>query len=418
MSRTRMATFVAAVVALVAPLVTTGPAAAAPHYGSPPTVQVGYTDSAAPRKAYDLAQVDPPLGSWRNEKGVKHTSRVYATFDLSSYADKNVTAGTLHIEERTATDCTKRAVEVWETDTVTATPTWRTAPAERRLLDDIRTVSVCPGILSFDVSAAVVNTAGTVTFELRVPEELEADLAYGRTLRWYTGVSLTLTYDSTPVIRPEYLRQGGFACDDTTPARRLAAWPGTLQALASDADEPDQSAIDYEFAVWPHDDPAARLTLVDDDAGTTYAGTVGFPAGYLGDGRTYSWQVRATDGVETSAWSPACSFVADTADPPAPTVSATDDAVFTFSGNGDPDVAGFYYTWGEISVSGCTSGQYALLTCREPFTGQTEVRADAPGGSVTLPLPPPGGWGTLKVAAIDEAGQRSDFVYYEFDPEG
>lgn len=414
MSRTRMAVLAVSAAALVAPLVTTGAASAAPHYGTPPSVQVGYTDSTTPRKAYDFGNADAPLGSWRNEKGVKHTSRLYATFDLSSYAGKNVTAGLLHFEEQTATDCTKRAIEVWETDPVTATPTWRNAPAQRRLLDRIDTPEYCPAALSFDVSAAVTGADGKVTFAIRVPAALEDDVAYGRTVAFWPGISLTLTYDSTPVIRPEYLRQGGFSCDN--PTRRLAAWPGVLQALADDADENDAWNTDVEFAVWPQDDPAARLTLVDDDASTVTAGTVGFPDGYLTDGRSYSWQARATDGVATSAWSPVCSFVADTTAPPAPAVSATDDAVFTFSGNGDPDVAGFSYTWDEPSVSGCDYGEFGIYACREPFSGQNQVRADAPGGSVTLTLPPPGGWGTLKVRAIDEAGQVSSLVYYEFDP--
>lgn len=416
MSRTRMAAL--CVVTLVAPLVATGTAAAAPHYGSPPQVQVGYTDSMEPDTAHDLVEADAPLGAWRNNKGVKHVSRVYATFDLSSYAGKNVTAGLLSVEERSATNCTKRAVEVWETDPVAATPTWRTAPAPRRLLDEDRDPNFCPGILRFDVSDAVTGADGKVTFELRVPAELEKDVSYGRMLRWWPGVSLSVTYNSAPTILPEYLRGGGFACDDTAPYRTLGTFPGNLQARAADPDENDASTVDFEFAVWPQDDPATRLTLTDEDAGTTFAGTVGFPADYLTDGRPYSWQVRASDGVATSAWSQPCSFVADTVDPPAPTVSATDDAVFTFSGNGDPDVAGFYYTWSEVSVPVCEIGQYALYTCPEPISGRNEVRTDVPGGSVTLPLPPPGGWGTLKVRAIDEAGQVSDIVRYEFDPEG
>lgn len=416
MSRTRTAALV--VVALVAPLVTTGTATAAPHYGSPPQVQAGYTDSREPDTAHDLVDADAPLGAWRNNKGVKHVSRVYATFDLSSYAGKNVTVGLLSVEERSATNCTKRAVEVWETDPVDATPAWRTAPAPRRLLDEDRDPAYCPGILTFDVSAAVTGADGHVTFELRVPADLEQDVSYGRSLRWWPGVRLSVTYNSAPVTQPEYLRNGGFACDDTAPYRGLGTFPGNLQALASDADEADEYAIDYEFAVWPRDDPASRLTLTDEDGGTTFAGSVGFPADYLADGRTYSWQARATDGVATSEWSQPCSFVADTADPPTPTVSATGDAVFTFSGDGDPDVAGFTYTWGEVSVPGCDYGQYGLYACPEPFSGRNEVRADVPGGSVTLPLSPPGGWGTLKVRAIDEAGRLSDVVRYEFDPEG
>lgn len=418
MSRVRMATVVVGALALVAPLVTTGTATAAPHHGSPPTVQVGWTDSTTPDTPYAFTEADAPLGAWRNSKGVKHLSRVYATFDLSSYAGKNVTAGLLSVEERSTADCTKRAVQVWETEPVAANPTWRTAPAPRQLLDEDRDPRYCPGLLRFDVSDAVIGADGLVTFELRVPAELEKDIGYGRMLRWWPGVSLSVTYNQAPTIEPEYLRNGGFDCDDTAPYRHLAAWPGALQARAADPDEYDANTVDVEFALWPRDDPSARVTMTAEDAGTTFAASAAPPEGYLTDGRTYSWQARANDGVATSDWSPTCSFVADMVRPPAPTVSATDDAVFTFSGNGNTDVAGFYYTWSEPSVPVCEIGQYALYRCPEPFSGATEVRADAPGGFVTLHLPPPNGWGTLKVRAIDEAGQTSTLVHYEFDPEG
>ena len=99
-------------------------------------------------------------------------------------------------------------------------------------------------------------------------------------------------------------------------------------------------------------------------------------------------------------------------------MTSTPAARFTFSGAGDPDTAGFTYTWSEVSVPGCSVGAHAIYTCPEPFSGRNEVRADAPGGSVTLDLEPPSpGFNVLKVQAIDEAGRLSDVVRYEFPPE-
>jgi hypothetical protein len=394
-----------------------GSAGAAPHFQTPPSVQVGYTDSATPHSAYDVADQDVPLGARRDDRGRKHVSRVYATFDLTAFAATNVLGGTLAIEETGAADCTKRAIEVWQTKSVTRTPTWRHAPAEVRKLDEIRTSTYCPAPLSFDVSAALAAKQDSVTFEIRVPRDVERDPTYGRTLRWYTGVSLTVRYNSAPSILSQYQYNSGFPCDTTAPYRRIGSFPGMLQALATDPDADDNNRLTYEFAVWPQDDPAARLTLTDDFGMVTTAADVQVPNDYLADGGTYSWQVRVADGVDTSAWSQTCSFVIDKTNPSAPTVTSAAPGEFTFNGNGDPDTAGFEYTWGEFSVPGCEYHEYVILVCREPFSGATMVRADAPGGTVTVNLTPPHlGTNVLRVRALDATGRLSPSVRFEIEP--
>lgn len=83
-------------------------AAAAPHYAYAPSVQIGYTDRASVHTAYDWTEgVDLPLGARIDTSGEKHKSRVYATFDLSQFAGKEVFGGTVRIRERSAADCTK-----------------------------------------------------------------------------------------------------------------------------------------------------------------------------------------------------------------------------------------------------------------------------------------------------------------------
>ncbi|SMD25984.1 hypothetical protein [Kibdelosporangium aridum] len=393
-----------------------GTASAAPHYLSPPSVQIGYADSATPDVAYDLTEWQHmPLGAWRDEQGGEHVSRVYATFDLSGFAGADVLGGSMGIREASAADCTKRAIEVWQTTPVTATPTWHTRPTGLRKLDESRNSDYCPGEFAFNVSAAMA-AQGRVTFEIRVPADVEGDPSYGRTLKWLRGVTLTVRYNSAPSILPQYQYNAGFPCDTTAPYRRVGARHGSLQALATDPDEDDSEKLTYEFAVWPLDDPAARLVLTDANGGTTFAGTVNVPDGFLADEGTYSWQVRVSDGVATSAWSTTCSFVVDKTDPQPPTVRSDAPNQFTFDGNGNLDTRGFQYTWGIMSESGCSYGRHGIVVCPEPFDGPNKVLATTPGGTATVTLTPPhSGFNILKVRAIDESGRSSDTVDFEYE---
>jgi len=394
-----------------------GSAGAAPHFQSPPSVQIGYTDSATPHTAYDVADQDVPLGARLDDQGRKHVSRVYATFDLTGLAAANILGGTLVIAETGAADCTKRAIEVWQTRSVTRTPTWRHAPAEVRKVGENRTVTSCPSRLTFDVSAALAARQDSVTFEIRVPRDVERDLAYGRTLSWYTSVGLTVRYNSAPSILAQYQYNSGFPCDTTAPYQRIGSFHGLLQALAADQDADDNYRLTYEFAVWPQDDPAARLTLTSDFGSVTTAADVQVPNDSLADGGTYSWQVRVSDGVDTSAWSQTCSFVVDKTDPAVPAVTSAAPGEFTFDGNGDLDTAGFEYTWDEFSVPVCEYQEHMILACPEPLTGATMVRANAPGGTVTVHLTPPNlGTNVLRVRALDETGRVSESVSFEIEP--
>ena len=91
-------------------------------------MQVGYTDSAQPDTAYDTTPfTDMPLGTHVDAAGTAHTSRLYATFDLSQFTGTHAMGGTVFVHETGAADCTKRAIELWRTRPIRKTPTWRGA---------------------------------------------------------------------------------------------------------------------------------------------------------------------------------------------------------------------------------------------------------------------------------------------------
>ena len=436
--RTRMlaSAFVLALASTAAAIVSTAtPAAAAPHYESASSVQIGWTDSSTPRRAYPRTEgVHMPLGTWTSEDGASHTSRIYATFDVAQFQGKTLYGGLLRVREDSAADCTKRAIEVWRTRVVQAPTTWRGAPEALTKLDEIRTPEFCPTAnISFDVGAAVQDAVSRkqrlITFELRVPAAHEADPAYGRRLNWYDGVGLSVQFNSTPTIDNNHLYNGGFTCSDLKPYRRLGYFANTLQALGGDPDTgpPTYEQVTAQFAIWPKGDPTARTEFSQDFGpdGSVWTGTV--PEGTLVDGGTYVWQARYSDGVATSPWSRKCFFTYDIAQPSAPTVTSAnypgeggtapvgEPGVFTFSGNRDRDVAGFEWSWLDLGVPGCeVSGDKGQLVCLDPFGGPDSVRVN-PGGSATVTLTPPRGGPTqLTVRSIDLAGNRSAAVRYEF----
>ncbi|GAA2351574.1 hypothetical protein Cme02nite_25080 [Catellatospora methionotrophica] len=433
-SRRVRAAVLAAAVGMGGLAVAGTPAAAAPHYDNAPSVQVGYTDAATPRSAYDTAEgVHMPLGSSVDAAGVTHTSRVYATFDLARLRGSRFLGSTLRIREFSAADCGKRAIELWRTEQIGRTPSWRRAPAEIAKVDEILTPEYCPTAdISFDTTA-VINEAlaagdRKVSFVLRVPAAHEADPTYGRRLNWYHSVSLGVQYNTVPKIDNKNLYNGGVPCVANAPYPVLGYHAGNLQAVGTDADSGDQRSLRFDYALWPKSDPAARTERSVDGRESGRAATTVVPEELLADGVTYAWQARVGDGLDVSAWSKVCYFVADRTAPPAAQVTSPnypltggpfayaplgEPGTFTFSGNGDADVAGFVYGWGVAGVRQCTAGELGQLVCPDLFTAPGAVRAHTPGGTATVSLNPPGTYNTLEVMSVDVAGRTSAPVRYQ-----
>ncbi|WP_329104645.1 hypothetical protein OG792_30320 [Micromonospora sp. NBC_01699] len=419
----------------VAVIGSTGTASAAPHYSSPGKVQVGYTDSATPKIAHDEGgSVNMPLGTWQDEAGGQHTSRIYATFDLSAYEGKKIYGGSVFIREYSAADCTKRAIEIWRTKPVDATPTWKRPPAPLAKIDEILTPQACPSAyITFDIAAAVQDAIQKrqrrITFEIRVPEQYEADPSYGRRLYWYSSVSMNVQYNSLPTVDNNNLYNGGFPCTALKPYPRLSGLANVINVVGSDADEQDRGRIDTTVAIWPTGQPENRTEFTDEYGTSGRANSPRIPETALVDGTSYVWQASVGDGRDVSAWSKKCYFTYDRTRPTSPTITSSnypeDDSgeqtpigvpgVFTFSGNGDKDVAGFAYSWSELGVPACSySGEFGQLECTSPFDGPDTVRANRPGGSATVTLSPDRyGPQRLYVRTLDLAGNVSPTVTYD-----
>lgn len=403
------------------------------HVSTPTPVQIGWTDSAKPNKAYDFdAYGSMPVGTQLDNHGRPHTSRVYATFDLSALTSTTLLSGTIYLDDADPATCAGRDLQLWRTTPISTTPTWQKAPEEKTLVAESITAGPCGGgIVAFDaltaIKDALTHNQKTITFEVRVPAAHEHDPAYGRTLTGLRGVQLSVDYNKAPYVDNAHLYTDGHACTTQTP------YPVTngnmIQAVIVDPDIADGwgETLTTEFALWPVSDPDSRTTYTQPTQTSGRASTERLPSGTLADGISYGWQARVNDGTDTSGWSTPCYFSYDSTAPSAPTVTSPNfppnvtgpvgvPAEFTFSGNGDTDVAGFQYRWGaELGVPGtCSYGTYGELVCPPPFTGTGLIKADAPGGTATVDLVPQNlGLNQLVVRSLDEAGNVSSTVSYE-----
>jgi hypothetical protein len=372
-----------------------------------------YIDAKDPQAQVGSGSSDLPVGAWRDDAGRHHIARMLVTFDISSYQGTKIQSATVFTKETAANHCPDRSLDLWSTDAVTPDTSWANPPTERQFIGNIgATPAGCPAVyLGWDGTAAVTSavTAGrsTLTLEFRVPDANEGDIAYGR--RLVADVRIQIHSDAAPDT-PTQLRNGGQSCVTGAPYPYL---PGLgefqLAAKVTDPDTNGGDQVDAHFAIWPVAHPDQRTELVYTSALSGSTPAVRVPAGYLADGVSYGWTVRADDGIFSSDWAAPCYFTADLVAPVPPTVTSTDypsdntthggagiPGTFTFSANGSTDVVSYLYAWN---------------TSYGPFQSVSPATI---GGDVTLTLTPPAnGIDSLTVISVDRSGLQSGSTRYD-----
>lgn len=204
----------------------------------------------------------------------------------------------------------------------------------------------------------------------------------------------------------------------------------TIEGIPSDTDTSVWNLTE-QFQYWPVSNPTQIATVSRSWA--TPGNEASVNTAPLTDGQTYAWQARTVDpsGV-ASAWSAPC-YVADddTFPAKAPTVTSANylqgqanqggaPVQFTFDANGVSDIAGFEYSWtGDFPVAGgANMGDHGIPQFQDPYSDSRYfARADTLGGSTTVSLVPPAGWGgylTLHVKSLDRAFNQSPEATYSF----
>jgi hypothetical protein len=407
-SRRVVVTGLAALLAVPAVLVGGGQPASAGFYTYVDAISATVVDAGQPTTALPLTG-SALVGSEEDGNGGE-PSRVYFTFDLTPYHGKQVISAGAITGETSVNDCDKpRALELWRTDTPVTPPTWQDAPTVREKVADLAPDAPC-GATSFQtvitpaLQQAVTAGWDSVTYLVRVAGDLEQDAQYGRHIK---PLGLSLHVNGAPNA-PGALSVLGKPC--TTDMFVPEATPYLTTVLTDpDHDSAHAEQLTATFAWWPADRPADRTesTTGQLSSGSVFRYTV--PAGLLTDGGTYVFVVRATDPTgAVSAWSAECRFTVDTTSPAPPTVSST-DYPDDDGWHGGPGIPG-EFTFGANGSTDTVRYRYSL-----PGGSPVEVAADAPGGSVTVPIAPQSeGPASLSVHAVDRAGRMSTVTTYRF----
>ena len=179
----------------------------------------------------------------------------------------------------------------------------------------------------------------------------------------------------------------------------------TTPVLSAKFEDPDGQNVSARFeilagstSVWHTGYDSAAQS--GDHHSTTVA------SGTLVDGATYAWRARGRDTSNRQGpWSPLCEFTVDTVRPDAPTVVSE-----TYP---EDQTSGGIGTSGTFSFNSSSD----TVSFRYSFNGTTPVIVDAPslGATATVTLTPTSaGSQSLRVEAIDRAGNVSDMRTYRF----
>ncbi|MER5637058.1 hypothetical protein ABT095_08885 [Kitasatospora sp. NPDC002227] len=187
--------------------------------------------------------------------------------------------------------------------------------------------------------------------------------------------------------------------------------------------------VTLAVGVQSQDAATARFSVRDERTGQAVKttapvadGAASIKPGNLADGRTFAWQAQALTAHATGKPTPWCSFRVDTTAPGSAVVSSTDFPADGPSGKYAGQYGSFTFTAADPApatgrASGIACYHYVLQgtlsvggTCQD-----TDAVMAGPDGSATLQIRPTD-WGTntLKVQAVDNAGNVSSPVSYTF----
>ena len=333
----------------------------------------------------------------------------------------HIISATVNTIETYSSSCSASAtVHLWSTGGISSSTTWNHPPT---MSTDVTSKSIGPACTSspsvgFTVTSKAIDAAAghwtSWTFGL-VGNETSG--TYRK--RFETNPSIQITYNHIPGVPTSPAAAAGstnVGCATATPypwmGSTAGVTPPTMQAKVADT---DGGQVQGTFSYWQDGSTTkATLTSIVANGGTA---KVSFPASFitgLTGTKIVDWQVQATDGKDTSAWSPVCHFGVDLTAPPAPTITSTDgEYPSTDTGTtGAPAGTPGQFT---LAVADATSFVYSMdvvpPTSNPP--GSEVIGASAGTASVNeTPLAP--GTHTLWTYALDQAGNESTLASYRF----
>jgi hypothetical protein len=406
MHRTVRALLSAAAAALSATTVlvglNAGPAQAM-NYDSAPVTSWAYIDKANPSTPSPNPSGDYLIGSSKDPSGVKHTGRAYFTYDLTPLKGQVLDRVTFYTTEKTVNDCSRVApIEVWRTKPVTSTTTWQHPPRDLELLDQ-RSYGkgvICPGAyLGVDmipaIQAAFARGEKTITLGVRISAASEGEVKVGRTMG---PARMSYAANHAPRVSGLKLSYPDAGCGTLAKHPTAGTWM-RVQATVTDADPDDYAQITYES--WPVDHPDQRKRSGPSLDLSSFT-----------DGTVIAWTAQGDDYDHAGPYGKTCYFTVDkTAPATKPIVSSKQYPSNDYPGTGGPGVPGTFV----FDAAGDTDIVGFDWSAQDGGLGKHAV-ANHRGGKAKVTITPRRfGGGSLEVAAVDAAGNRGEWIKYEYE---
>ncbi|MYW06740.1 VCBS repeat-containing protein [Streptomyces sp. SID3343] len=341
------------------------------------------------------------------------TARSFFQMDSRPLWDLKIASSTLRIRADHSWSCTKKAISVYDTPSISASVTWNnTTGWWTNKIATARTGSgggsSCPsGPVEWDVTSAARSAAANHWWSWSLGLRADDESTVNSWTKFVASSAVMSTeYNSVPKAPTSYATNPWTPCGENPPFGTIG---DTQVSLNSRVEDPDGGTVYAHFALWRiGDNPNIVDTRVAVSSGGT--ATLNVPTNLLPTG-TYSWFSRAEDPAgDVSAWAPVCHFVVDRSRPSevpkvtstkftadaATTGKARETGQFTFSANGVADVEDFEY-WSDWDGNHQTAGT--------PCTGcdrSLDIRVALNGAL------------NLYVQSKDAAGNRSDIAIYSF----
>ncbi|MFG2294991.1 FG-GAP-like repeat-containing protein [Streptomyces sp. NPDC048603] len=338
-------------------------------------------------------------------------AKTFFQVPVSQYRGKRIMDSTLRIQQKSAGSwsCNSGDIQVWDTDPISKSTTWNNQPDWNRMVDASGQSyggRNCPGDgdtiemnVTSGVAGAVKDGKSLWTLGLKAAKDT-VDVSWRKLNP--DSLRISTKYNTVPTFS-DRTSDPYVPCTGGTIGRTDEV---VLRVRAKDAED---NSLKAEFHYWKADNYSGTLQVVRPDV--TSGNVATFPIKAPTDG-TWKWDVRVSDGTDTSAWAGQCSFTVDLNGPKSP----PDVSSAQFPKDEQKQTA-YARTEGTFTFTAGTQGadvtKYQWHTSDNP-TVRT-VNATSTGGPAQIKYTPvSAGPHSLYVWSLDAAGNRSSPTYYQY----
>jgi len=339
-----------------------------------------------------------------------HLYRGFIKFDeswLTAVPGSTVSSASLALYQWFAPACTAKSSRIYGLSSAFSdSSTWSTQPGGYPTVEATSTAvhgatGCAADWTNYDVTGLVqkwVQPSPQTNYGMLIRESTESDTAgfwrfYGQTAASNVVPSLAVTYNTAPYTPTNPVTNPPTAC--TTGSGRPFINTTTPQLFVNVSDR-DGGLVQGLFTLQTQ---AGAAVSTQTSAGTPSGNRVFYnvPSGLLSNGSSYRWRAQAGDGALGSpGYTPWCEFTVDTTAPNTPSVSSTDYTSGSWKGSTTSGTFSFSDTSTDVDHY-----LYSLdnTTVALPTTSSTSTLISAADIG--------DGWHTLRVIAVDKAGNQS-----------